>query len=295
MIVKSFGLKTLSFSRAIEYVSQAKKTSTELPPEQIFDHLTDSSQMKAPPILWNLQAHSFNATAIKQEFINNSRYLKYRKRGNFLYHEIISLSDKDKDKVTPAMLNDLAQHYLELRAGNALALAVSHYDTNNPHIHLILSANYRKSPKRMRLSKKQFQQIKLDLEAYQRQRYPELTASQVNHAGRDANKIKYNRGERELIRRREKSGKRTLTVKEQVRETVGQCFIKANSVAECQRNLSQAGFQFYRRGEKTVGVRRYEDKRKYRLSTLGLMPLYQARVQEWSLNREREIPPIRGK
>jgi len=85
-------------------------------------------------------------------------------------------------------------------------------DSDNPHIHLIISANERKSKKKIRLSQSQFSKMKDQLEQFQRQEYPELEASMVNHGARSG-EVKEKKkgsffrtkGEREKVRRQKKA------------------------------------------------------------------------------------------
>lgn len=253
---------------------------------KVFHYLNQSSKNKSAPILWNLRTTSNDFTAIRDEFAANSQHIPYRKNGNYFYHEIISLSDADHEKVTPRILYDLAFKYFELRAGNALGYAVQHFDSNNPHIHLMLSANERKSAKKIRISKSRFQNIKKELEQYQRQKYPELTASKVNHDPGQRQGIRYTRGEREGIRRLRKNSNRPLTSKEKIFQKIKGCLSQAPSKPDFEKSLADVGFTLYQRGQ-TFGVRSTAKNRKYRLKTLGLQPLFQKSLEKWQVTKDK--------
>ena len=90
----------------------------------------------------------------------------------------------DRERVTPAILEDLTRRYLELRAPYALGYARAHLDTDSPHVHIVLSANNVDSSKRLRLSSPRFAAIKRDIERQQLAVYPELRHSQAQHLGK---------------------------------------------------------------------------------------------------------------
>jgi len=75
------------------------------------------------------------------------------------------------------MIRKLTEYYLQLRAPHALAMAEVHFDTANPHVHVMISANELHSNKRVRVSKRDFADIKTALEQLQIELYPKLTKS----------------------------------------------------------------------------------------------------------------------
>lgn len=94
-----------------------------------------------------------------------------------MYHEVISFSPEDKSVLSPEKLEDITREYLNKRCSQAIAYARIHFETENPHIHVIISANEKGRQKRIRLSKSEFQEIKLNLERYQKELYPEIKHS----------------------------------------------------------------------------------------------------------------------
>lgn len=288
MILKSIGIKKRSFQRVLEYVNRPYKVKEDAKSivGKVFHYLNQSAKIQSAPILWNLRTTNHDLEAIRDEFALNSHHIPYRKNGNYFYHEIISLSDADHEKVTPRVLYDLAFKYFELRAPNALGYAVQHFDSNNPHIHLMLSANERKSAKKIRISKSRFQRIKKELEQYQREKYPELTASKVNHDPGQGQGIRYTRGEREGIRRLAKISKRPLTSKEKIFQKIKGCLSQSYSKPDFEKLLADAGFTLYQRGQ-TFGVRSKAKNRKYRLKTLGLQPFFQKSLEKWQATKDK--------
>ena len=84
MIIKSMSRKSHSFGQVLEYINAPESTG--------------------PAILQNLNTNEEDLKAIERAFLDNSRYLPPRKNGNVLYHEILSFSDLDRNRATPAIL-----------------------------------------------------------------------------------------------------------------------------------------------------------------------------------------------
>src|SRR5262249_36475067 len=142
MIVKSMSRKSPSFGQLLGYVNHPAEKGTA--------------------ILQNFRTTSEDLRKIHSEFLENFHLLPHRKNGNVLYHEILSFSDLDRELITPSILEDLTRHYLSLRAPYALAYAKAHFNTGCPHVHLVISANDLGNTHRHRLTKAQFQKIKIE-------------------------------------------------------------------------------------------------------------------------------------
>ena len=266
MILKSLS-RSGGFGDALRYVNQPDKVGT--------------------PLLWNLETNDNDIGAIEKEFLNNSRYVRLRKRGILLYHDIISLSDLDRDKVNSEMLIDMAREYLEMRAPGAIAYAMPHFDSDNPHIHVLISANRRKSGKKIRLSKKDFARIKLALESWQRERYPQLTSSVVEHIYK-GDRTHETRGEREGKRRLQKERRSLPTAKEKVAAIVARSLAGSRSLDDFKERLLTHGLAIYLRRGKLTGVRKEDNRRKYRFSTLGLSEALCQQIGAWEKTRSRD-------
>ena len=131
MIIKSYSRKEPTFSQLINYINKwASEISLKL------------------NLFWNTQKE------IEKEFKINSSYLNKSKWKNFLYHEIISLSPNNKDKIKTQELEkillDIWNQYLQKRAWNSLAYAKIHTDKKHIHLHICISANEREQSKRLR-------------------------------------------------------------------------------------------------------------------------------------------------
>ena len=275
MIIKSMARKSHSFGQLLAYMTI---------PEQ-----------PGPPISHNLQTAEDDLAGIHREFLDNARYLPPRKNGNVLYHEVISFSAEDKASITPTILEDLTRKYLELRAPDALAYGRAHFDTDCPHLHLMISANNLASSKRLRLSRAEFAGVKRSLEKYQRKRYPFLEHSVVFERGQAKQKTqrapRQRLNESERARRLAKEdGPREPSQKEQVRALVAQQFHKSRSGKALFQRLKNLGLLLYKRG-KHVAVLDLSGRcgaagRRYRLKTLGLEETFQSVRQQWMQGQE---------
>ena len=237
------------------------------------------------PLLWNLRTTQNDLFKVGREFLENKKFIKARKNGVILYHEIISFNQLDKNKLTPEVLLDVAREYLERRAKAALAYALPHFNGKNPHVHLVISANPVRSRQKIRLSRREFQQVKQDLEKYQRERYPELRHSRIDHAGARS-KIKKTRSEREKERKQRKARIHAPSLKEILSQTIQKRLSQASALAEFKDLLQKEGYTLYQRG-KSWGIRNRETHRKHRFKTLGVQEFFQDRLRQWERSRTR--------
>jgi len=247
---------------------------------QLLDYINKGKQKNNPAIFHNLRTNKDNLKSIKKEFSENYFYSAKRKNGVIFYHEIISFSVYDKEKITLEVLDDLGREYLRLRAGQALGYAKAHLDKDSIHLHFVISGNLIGSRKKLHLSRKKFNAVKEELEQIQKERYPELCNSVV--FGKEAKKKrrKKNRGEVELERRFKEIGKGDLTEKEKISIALKRCLQLSQSERSFSEMLKKNGLAFYRRG-KTVGVKDQKTEKKHRFKTLGLLEEYERIWECW--------------
>ncbi len=251
MVIKSLSRKSLSFSQLLTYMAGEGRSG-----EAVIRH--------------NIGGLAQSLDAVNRTFMANAKHCPKRKGGVYLYHEILSLSPEDRAQTTPAMLIDLAEQYLTLRAPQGLAYGVVHFDAH-PHVHLMISANQRGRAKKIRCSRQGFAQIKRSLEAYQRVKYPQLSHSLVF-------------GEEGKVQRREVKEKRRNGMSGSVRKQVLQAEVeKALEAARTQEEwvqlLSEQQIKIYQRGGKMAGI--VSQGKKYRLRTLGVEKGFRQVQQRW--------------
>lgn len=237
-------------------------------------------------IFWNFETKRPNNTkAVIKEFLENQSHIKARKNGVAYYHEVISFNALDSQKLTTKILLDIAKKYLSLRAESSLAFAVPHFENGkNPHIHIAISANECGSSKKAWIKKAQFQKIKQELEQYQREKYPELECSLVNHGTRSQAKPQISRKEKELKRRCRKGQKQTE--KEKLAELVSKYLKFSTSEAEFRTQINLEGLCIYQRGH-SPGIEDLSTSRRHRLKTLGIQVEYEQAQARWLRTMQR--------
>lgn len=240
-------------------------------------------------LIWhNLYGHERMATEeLVAEFEANAKYLKARKNGNILYHEVLSLSaghNLRREELSRAIAG-IGYEYLRQRAPDQLAYGVAHMDSEHIHLHLCLSANEVASPQRVRLEKNRFATIQKDLETYVLTHYPELAQTRIYDKEHTAEKLKTTEREQEF---KQRTGQKSR--KEELKALLHGLFERAQNREELVSLLEQEGLSLYQRG-KSIGIVDGLDTRKHRLSTLGLVEHYEltkARLTSPSLEKTRQ-------
>lgn len=226
--------------------------------KQLINYLNKENAIKYN---WNMYAKADNKKKLVNEFMNNSKHLAKSRWKVFLYHEVISLENENLDiEKSQTILFDLASKYIELRANKHLVYWTIHNDTNNPHIHLVISSNELEWNKRIRFTKKEFSMIQKELENYKNEKYKELEQSSIYTKEKDSSKSK--RAEQEIKHKRNKK-----PTKELIKEELLSIFSRSQSMKAFDNALSWSGFELYKNGSTLWVV--FENK-KYRLKTLGL-------------------------
>ena len=226
---------------------------------------------------WNMYADKDNNQDLENEFMSNAEHIKEAKGKNYMYHEVLSLQENELSlERQREILFDLANEYIKQRANNNLVYGAVHNDTDNIHIHLIISSNEVNANKRFTLSKKELAQIQFNVQEYKNTKYKELSAT--NHYSNSKNLSKSKQAEQEM---KHKRGKQTK--KEQVRESLHSMFEKSLSQASLQKIMKQKGYEFTR-GAKSVKV----NGRSYRLKTLGLDKAYENTLNKFERTLSRE-------
>ena len=243
MIIKSMSRKVPSFGQLLEYIDR------------------DLGQ-EAFSIRHNLAGRK--PQSIRAEFERNGELLRKRKNGNYLFHEIISITRAKglSPEEQKSRLQEIAQEYINARCPDNLVYGGLHQDKDHSyHMHLMISANRVGDEKRQQLSKHQFRQIQVKLEKHVLQHYPELEQKLAIGKRSDRGRTK---GEAELERRTKSRPKR-----EEILERVQSAFDSSRDRDSLLDALGHHNLELYVRG-KTLGVIDHETGKKHRLKTLDL-------------------------
>ncbi|MBK8241890.1 MAG: relaxase/mobilization nuclease domain-containing protein [Saprospiraceae bacterium] len=215
---------------------------------------------KAEPILkHNLRSRS--PVGWTKEFESNEALRLYKRSDNIkLNHMILSFSSKDIEHISKDLLKDISKKFIELRGKDNVYLASSHHDKDHIHLHILMSATKYLTGESNRISKLEFQDLKLGLDAYQKDKYPELIHSLPAHG-------KLTKVDFQDISYPFKASDKTLSQKQQISENIAEIYGKVNTSQEFLSQLKFEGLEPYYRGGTVYGV---EDQgRHFKFKTLG--------------------------
>ena len=220
----------------------------------------DENGSKPLIVKHNLRSNKIQLWA-KQFDDNEKLRLRKRKDNILLHHTIISFSNKDKEHITKNLLKDVAKKYIELRGKENMYIATPHYDRDHIHLHIAMSGCKYKTGEANRLSHKQFRDLKLELDEYQREKYPNLIHSLPKHGKKNSKEYT---GKEQIL----KTANR-INQKQEVHHSLNTAFQKSRSVKDFLDQVKEDGFEPYFRGGKLYGVQNDLDRR-FRFKTLGI-------------------------
>lgn len=267
MIIKSMSRKVPSFGQLLGYIDRDRENGGQ--------YYT---------LRHNLRGRDH--ASITEEFARNADLLQKRQGGVFLYHEIISISraqglDPETQKTR---LLEIVQEYVAARCPENLVYGGLHQDKDHSfHFHLMISANRVNDPKRQRLSKHQFREIQVRLEAHVLQHFPELE-QKLAIGKRSDRKLK--QAEVELERRTGERPERD-TVLSRVRAALSASLDRDS----LRSSLGRENLELYVRG-KNLGIIDHETGKKHRLNTLDpeLMPAFEVKLLKVEAEPEERKP-----
>ena len=194
-------------------------------------------------------------------------------------HEILSWSSEDQ-QLTEDMMHDLTLKYLQLRSPFGLAVGIPRSNTNSPHVHIALNGVDLEGNS-IRLSFNELTELKLQLQEYQREHYPELI-SYAKHGQAKEAQLALNNAEYEIKKRR------GLCRREIVQKQILPYLESSASKKQFYEHLQNLGFETYQRG-KSEGIIDPENGRRYRFSRLGV----ELKIIEQNHERQTELHQIR--
>jgi len=186
MIIKSKSRKTNSFKQLLEYIVYDKGRVPDGKHPFIISHNVEGDTIPK----WI------------QSFESNEKYRRRKqKNSNMVLHEIVSFHDRDTKHLTENKLFEFAQTYIEQRNPHGMYIVVPHVKDDHWHFHVCGSPLEYRSGKSLRMSQKQFKELKLTMQAFQKERFPELTHSVVKHGRNKEKRKRRSRAERNTRKR----------------------------------------------------------------------------------------------
>lgn len=260
MIVKSMTRKDASF-------------------EQIMDYLDKGGGDDKYNLYHNFDG--FDKEDILSEFLENSKHVKYRKNGIYMYHEVLSLSKSDKisREKQKDRLREVVQEYIKARASKSLVYGVLHDDKDNLHYHIVFSSNEIGKSKKIRISQGKFKEIKKESENYVLEKHQELEQKKVMQIPAEGPRLSQKGWE---LKRR--TGR--LPQKERVVNGLMDVFKKAETKQDFFDRLQKNNLEFNEKG-KTISFIDLETGKPHRIKTLGLESQFQAMSQKIELEQVR--------
>lgn len=220
--------------------------------------LNEAKMSKAEIYTHNLRSDTI--VGYVKEFIENEAFRRQSRSDQvYLFHEIISFNaNEDSTALTPEIINDIAREYIRLRGIEGVILGAMHRDTEHVHLHFCVSALKFRTGTSFGLSKAKLHQLKIQIQNFHRQKYPEISQSFPQHGiGRPYVKDRAWQAAHRIDRAR---------VKEQITGMVRICFAKATSQKEFLEFLREENFHYYERNGVPTGIE--HDGTKFRFSRL---------------------------
>lgn len=269
MIIKCLTSKTPRYFQILEYLNQNEG--------KIYNNQNQT-------FIYKQHLYGINNKQMSREFMKNETNRIYKKSNNIkFYQDIIAFSDLDHEQLTIQIIEDLTKEYIKKRSPNMMAYAIGHFNNNSYHVHLVSSPIEIGTGLNLRLTKKEFADLKVYMQEYQKERYPELCNSIVNH-GISENK-------NQIINNMKKP--KNQTTLEYLKYEVNQCYINGNGPQNFLELLKQKGLKTYQRDGFIVGIT--HNFKKYRFTKLlpGCHVKIDTREELVEKNRYEELRELR--
>lgn len=215
---------------------------------QLVNYLFKQEKDNKPKLILKHNLRSRSTKGWTKELDKNFELrLNRRKDSIRLHHTIISFSNKDKKQINQELLKDITKKYIELRGKDNIYLASSHHDKEHIHLHIVMSSTKLITGESNRISRQEFKDLKLALDQYQKERYPELLNSLPAHG--KSQKLQLPDPELKL---QDREGK--LSQMQGLLETVETVYSRSKSLDNFLSELKSEGIKTYDRGGKVYGV-----------------------------------------
>lgn len=237
-----------------------------------------------PVLKHNLRSNSIKGWA--KEFEQNET-LRINKRSNAikLTHNILSFSNKDKKSITLDLLKDISKKFVELRGQDNLYLATCHTDKDHIHLHIILSGSKYLTGESNRISKAEFQELKLALDQYQKEKYPQLVNSLPEH-GKSRN------GQQKVKNGKSLDGQPVVSNRQEILSKTEAIYKSSKSLDDFLSQLKSLGFEPYYRGGNLYGLGN-EQGQHFKFKTMGFDQDRLRDLDQRRSGKENELQEIR--
>ena len=211
-----------------------------------------------------VKGKNLSVEELHSQFLSNEGLRINRRKNNVvLYMDILSFHPEDAQRLNNEKLYQITSKYLSLRAPRSIAVATVHRnEKDHTHIHVCFSGIEYKTGKSIRISKEDFKQkVKLPMEKFQQDVFPELSLSKIRHEKSIFPKKELKKESEKIL---EVNG--GLSEKQQILRTLEEIFKTAKSEQDFYQKLEGIGVKLYTRNGKITGI---EGRRKFRFARLG--------------------------
>lgn len=225
---------------------------------------------------------NYDPKTLSQQFSFNEQFRKHKRSNSVhLIMDVLSFDKRSTSFLNNTKLKQIAKKYIALRAPRAICIVVAHQDKSHTHLHILFSAIEYRSGKSIRISKEQFKTIKLEMEEFQREKFPELYHSSINHNPSYDKKRKLNltQSEQQILNRG------SISEKQSIATALEEAYRKATSKEDFFELAKVMNLNLYSRSGQIVGVLA---SRKYRFKTLGYSPEI-IELLEQNLNKNKRL------
>lgn len=191
----------------------------------------------------NVKSNDING--ISNEFSENNASRKFTRHDQTqIHHTIISWSNKDTEHLTKEMVENMIQHYIQLRGTDNMYCGTWHRDKHHIHAHIAMGTAQVSTRLSSRVDKKKFSEIALSMQAYQMRKFPVLKNSIV-----DFGKSKR---EKTIADNKPYIKTRTNSDVQNMRQCIERHYKDSHSTKEFLDKIRASGYQEYSRNGKQV-------------------------------------------
>lgn len=234
------------------------------------------------PFLIRHNVRSKSIAGYVKEFEKNELGRIHKRRDQTsVHHTILSWSHKDAAHINDKMLRAIAKKYIQVRGQNNLYIGTKHVDKKHTHLHLAMSATQLNGMS-SRVSRDDFAALKVELDRYQKDHYPEIIHSSPRH------------GKSKLAPEKEivipaKSGR--ASEKDTLIQSLQEAFTTSKSVEDFLTAIQGLGHEPYYRANKLAGIK-FEGSRKFRFSKLGYDTKKLEEISAFQSQEETELSEL---
>lgn len=280
-VVKSKEYKSVSrLHDKVHYVFTQKFEGTE---EQVAQRRAEIEPFLFTMYNGSMDIEQTDIDGISADMHEQVAHINRRKDGTYYAENFINFSGKDfnftnhNEEYVAQMkytMADMTRTWIELRGiSETTWVARPHFDTDNPHIHVLFTKNKRDEKKRVHLTRAALRNAQNKLNEYQQEQHPHLQHT-FKEKIQSQKRQRYQQRDTKLIM--ERHGKKP-TKKQAIQRKLESALPLAKSMKSIAIAAKNKGYEVYERGGVPYGV--VLDGKHYRFTTLMKGTAHEERVK----------------